>query len=153
MITTHYSEVFMNRLLIAFLIVVSAAAVAFSQPPDKPSSKDQTMFRTVFHVNFGDQERQKHGLNNIENILKEVDDAQIEVVCHGEGISLVETKSKHADLVQSLLKKRVRFVACENTMKKKSLSKEDLVVGTGTVPSGAVEVIRKQGEGYAYFRP
>lgn len=111
------------------------------------------MLKAVFHVNFGDAERQKHGLNNIENILKEAADSQIEVVCHGEGITLVEKKSKLADSVQSLAKKGIRFVACENTMKKKSLGKDDLVAGTTTVPSGAVEVIRKQGEGFAYFRP
>lgn len=112
------------------------------------------MLKAVIHVNFGDAERQKHGLNNIENLLKEASDAQIEVVCHGEGITLVERKqAKHTDLVQALLKKGVRFVACENTMQKKSLEKDDLVIGTATVPSGAVEVIRKQSEGYGYFRP
>jgi intracellular sulfur oxidation DsrE/DsrF family protein len=55
--------------------------------------------------------------------------------------------------VQALIKKSVRFVAFENTMKKKSLAKDDLVGGSTTVPSGAVEVIRKQSEGYGYFRP
>lgn len=111
------------------------------------------MIKTVFHVNFGDAERHKHGLNNIENILKEVPDAKIEVVCHSDGIALVDKKSKLAETVQSLMKQGVRFVACENTMKKKSLVKDDLVSGTATVPSGAVEVIRKQSEGYGYFRP
>lgn len=111
------------------------------------------MLKAVIHINFGDADHQKHGLNNIENILKEVGDAQIEVVCHGEGITLLEKKSPHVDLVLPLTKKGVRFVACENTMKKKSLVIGDLVDGTSTVPSGAVEVIRKQGEGFAYFRP
>ena len=112
------------------------------------------MLRAVFHVNFGDAERQEHGLKNIENVLTEAADAQIEVVCHGEGIRLVEKKqTKQAEMIQTLMEKGVRFVACENTMRKKSLAKDDLVVGTLTVPSGAVEVIRKQSEGFAYFRP
>ena len=112
------------------------------------------MLKAVIHVNFGDTERQEKGLENIKNILLEVEDAQIEVVCHGEGIILVVKKqAKHSELVQALMKKGVRFVACENTMKKKSLNKEDLVTGTTTVTSGAVEVIRKQSQGYGYFRP
>ena len=143
----------MNRLLTAFLFGVCMATVARADPLDKTSPENPPMLKAVFHVNFGDAERQKHGLNNIENILKEAADSQIEVVCHGEGITLVEKKSKLADSVQSLAKKGIRFVACENTMKKKSLGKDDLVAGTTTVPSGAVEVIRKQGEGFAYFRP
>lgn len=111
------------------------------------------MLKAVFHVNFGDAERQEHGLKNIENILKEAADTQIEVVCHGEGITLVEKKqTKQSDLIQALMKKGVRFVACENTMKK-TLGKDDLVGGTATAPSGAVEVIRKQSEGFGYFRP
>jgi len=38
-------------------------------------------------------------------------------------------------------------------MKKKAIEKEALVTGVTTVPSGAVEVLRKQEEGYGYFRP
>ncbi len=143
----------MNRIWPALLIGAIAVTCAEAEPLQNSSKENQPMLKAVIHVNFGDPERQKHGLNNIENILKEVGDAQIEVVCHGEGISLVEKKAKLADSVQSLMKQGIRFVACENTMKKKSLSKGDLVAGTTTVPSGAVEVIRKQGEGYAYFRP
>ena len=112
------------------------------------------MLTAVFHVNFGDAARQGHGLNNIENVLKEAEDAQIVVVCHGEGISLVEkSRTKNGDEIQALMKKGVRFVACENTMAKKSLEDDDLVPGTATVPSGAVEVIQRQSEGYSYFRP
>ena len=144
----------MNRILFALFIGLSTAMVAQAQALDKLSQENQRMLKAVIHVNFGDAERQEHGLMNIENILKEVAEVQIEVVCHGEGIALVATKhAKHSDLVQALMKKGVRFVACENTMKKKSLSKDDLVVGTATVPSGAVEVIRKQSEGFGYFRP
>ena len=144
----------MSRILSALLIGVSTAMVVQAEPLDKSSQENQPMLKAVFHVNFGDAERQEHGLKNIENILKESGDAQIEVVCHGEGITLVATKqAKHSDLVQALMKRGVRFVACENTMKKKSLGKDDLVVGTATVPSGAVEVIRKQNEGFGYFRP
>ena len=144
----------MSRILSALLIGICVAMVAQAEPLDKSSQENQPMLKAVFHVNFGDAERQEHGLKNIENILKEAADAQIEVVCHGEGIRLVEKKqTKLADMIQTLMEKGVRFVACENTMRKKSLAKDDLVVGTLTVPSGAVEVIRKQSEGFAYFRP
>ena len=51
------------------------------------------------------------------------------------------------------MKQRVRFTACENTMKKKSIAKEDLSPGVATVPSGAVEVLGKQQDGYGYFKP
>lgn len=112
------------------------------------------MLKAVVHINFPDRERQKHGLKNITNILKEEKGAEIEVVCHGGGIGLlVKDKSEHADEVARLIKEGVRFAACENTLRDKSIPKENLLPGVDTVPSGAVEVLRKQQEGYGYFRP
>jgi intracellular sulfur oxidation DsrE/DsrF family protein len=65
-----------------------------------------------------------------------------------------KARTDHAEAVEVLIKKGVRFVACENTMRQKSIRKEDLLPGVGTVPSGAVEVVRKQQkDGHAYFRP
>jgi len=55
--------------------------------------------------------------------------------------------------METLMKQGVRFVACENTMKKKAIEKDALVTGVTTVPPGAIEVLRKQQEGYGYFRP
>ena len=68
--------------------------------------------------------------------------AEIVVVCHGSGIGLlVKDKSEHADEVARLIKEGVLFAACENTLRDKSIPKENLLPGVTTVPSGAVEVI------------
>lgn len=144
----------MNRALVGLLLVVSMVVGLHAQTDSKGTKVDSTVLKAVIHINFKDPERQEHALNNIENILKDASDTELVVVCHGEGITLLSKKqTQQSDLVQTLIKKGVRFAACENTMKKKSLSREDLVVGTTTVPSGAVEVIRKQREGYSYFKP
>ncbi len=111
--------------------------------------------KVVVHVNFPDPGVQGAGLKNVSNILKEAPDTQVEVVCHGAGIGLVEkARTDHAEAVEGLINKGVKFVACENTMRQKSIRKEDLLPGVGTVPSGAVEVVRKQQkDGFAYFKP
>lgn len=120
----------------------------------KASEGGKPMLKAVVHVNFADAERQKAGLKNVANILKEVKGAEIEVVCHGGGIGLlVRDKSEHADEVARLVKEGVRFAACENTLRDTSIPKERLLPGVTTVPSGAVEVIRKQQEGFGYFKP
>jgi intracellular sulfur oxidation DsrE/DsrF family protein len=113
------------------------------------------MLKVVVHVNFPEAERQGGGLKNIANVLKASPGAQVEVVCHGPGIVLVEkARGAHAEEVAALIRQGVRFVACENTMRQKSIRKEDLLAGVGTVPSGTVEVIRKQQkDGFAYFKP
>ena len=120
----------------------------------KASEGGKPMLKAVIHINFPDSERQKSGLKNITNILKEEKDAEIEVVCHGGGIGLlVKDQSDHGDEVVRLIKAGVRFVACENTLRDKSIPIEKLLPDVTRVPSGAVEVIRKQQEGFGYFRP
>lgn len=140
-----------------FLITLTALTLGISAGVTPARCEDPAgPLRVVVHVNFPETGRQGHGLKNIANILREVGDngATIEVVCHGAGIGLLEkTRTEHADPVAELIKRGVRFVACENTMRQKSIRKEDLLPGVGTVPSGAVEVVRKQRDGYAYFKP
>jgi intracellular sulfur oxidation DsrE/DsrF family protein len=46
----------------------------------------------------------------------------------------------------------LRFIACENTMKKQAVTKDMLVSGIETVPSGVAEIILKQELGWAYLK-
>ena len=121
----------------------------------QPAKGEKTMLRAVVHVNFGDVERQKHGLKNVTNMLKaEGGKAEVVVVCHGPGIALVvKDKSPDAGEVERLLNDGVKFEACENTLRDKGIPKENLIPGVSTVPSGAAEVVRRQHDGFGYFRP
>lgn len=147
----------MNRFAyVTVAVVVLGGAPVGSRAEEKPSPKEgKKVLKAVVHVNFSDAERQKHGLKNVANILKEVKgEAEIVVVCHGAGIDLlVKGKSQNADQVEQLVKAKVRFAACENTLREKAIPKADLLTGVTTTPSGAVEVIRKQQEGFGYFKP
>jgi len=142
------------KTLLALLTAALAFAVVAGAATTNQDKGTTAMLKAVVHVNFADPERQEDALGNIENILKAAPTAQIEVVCHGKGINLVVTQqSKHAEKMEALMKQGVHFVACENTMKKKTIEKDALVTGVTTVPSGAIEVLLKQQEGYGYFRP
>lgn len=144
----------MKTLFALFTATLAFAVVASAEDKDQIQGASTAMLKAVVHVNFADSERQEDALGNIGNILKAAPTAQIEVVCHGKGINLVVTKqSKHAEKMEALMKQGVHFVACENTLKKKAIEKAALVSGVTTVPSGAIEVLRKQQEGYGYFRP
>jgi intracellular sulfur oxidation DsrE/DsrF family protein len=139
----------MKKLLILTVAACLAGGIARSA-----SGEDPTTFKAVIHVNFDDADRQKQGLKNVGNMLKGVKESDIEVVCHGKGIGLLlKDKSAAPGEIATLMKSGVRFAACENTMREKSIKKEDLLPGVVTVPSGAVEVIRKQQAGHGYFKP
>jgi intracellular sulfur oxidation DsrE/DsrF family protein len=144
------------------LVVVAVASLAalsiragIEAQERTPPAEVVRPFKAVVHVNFSDAERQKHGLKNVSNMLKAVKTSfEIEVVCHGDGIGLlVKDQSKYAAEVERLSKEGVRFTACENTMRDRSITKDQLLPTVVTVPSGAVEVVRKQQDGYGYFKP
>lgn len=142
------------KTLLAFLTLTLVCVVIARAGTTNDNEGNTNMLKAVIHVNFADLDRQEDALGNVENILKSVPTVQVEVVCHGKGINLVVTdQSKHAEKLTALMKQGVQFVACENTMKKKDIAKDSLISGVTTVPSGAVEVLRKQQEGYGYFRP
>ena len=115
----------------------------------------QGPIKMIVHVNFDDKDRQEQALKNVHNVLEETQGkAEMEVVAHGAGIGLLlKERSGHAEKIEGLIKRGVRFVACENTLKQKSISKDKLLANVPTVPSGAVELARRQSEGYAYFKP
>ena len=136
-------------------MLVACLAMGTSPERQQAESPDVEPLKVVVHVNFPESDVQGAGLRNVANILKEAPDTKVEVVCHGSGINLLEkARSDHSEAVASLIKQGVTFVACENTMRRHSIEPHDLLPGVGTVPSGAVEIVRKQQvEGYAYFKP
>ena len=138
-----------------FGLLAAALSLGTGQATWAGDTPEGGPLKVVVHVNVPESGVQGAGLKNVTNILKEAPDAQVEVVCHGAGIGLVEkARTDHAEAVEALIKKGVKFVACENTMRQKSIRKEDLLPGVGTVPSGTVEVVRKQQkDGFAYFKP
>lgn len=150
----------MKWMIVFGTAAVAAGALAWfaaqSQPAGaQPAAGGKPMLKAVVHVNFGDAERQKHGLKNVTNMNKaEAGKAEIVVVCHGPGIVLVvKDKSPDAAEVERLINEGVKFAACENTLKDKGIPKDSLIPGVTTVPSGAAEVVRRQQDGFGYFRP
>jgi len=112
------------------------------------------LLKSVIHINFSDSQRQKAGLKNVTNILKEEKEAEIEVVCHGAGIGLlIKDQSVLRDDGTRLMTAAVRFIACENSLKDRSIPKENLLTDVATVSSGAIEVLHKQQKGFSDFKP
>lgn len=81
------------------------------------------------------------------------DDVQVEVVAHGAGIEyLVAAKTSQQEMISQLAGKGVIFAACENTMKDRKLTRQDLLPVVTTVPSGVVEVVSKEELGWSYLK-
>ena len=78
---------------------------------------------------------------------------EIEVVVYGPGIGMLELDSPVGDRVNDAVNAGVKIVACENTMKAKHLTKDDMLGSVGYVPGGVIEIMKKEQAGWAYIRP
>jgi intracellular sulfur oxidation DsrE/DsrF family protein len=111
-------------------------------------------YKIVFELTSDDKKNWAALLNNIENVRRELGPkTEVEVVSHGGGISFLLKKSDfQKDRMQKLAKEGIKFLGCENTMKRKKIKRDELYDFTGTVPAGLAEIIRKQKEGWAYIK-
>ena len=114
---------------------------------------DQEVHRVVFQVTKGETADQQQVIGQLNNILRALPNAEIEVICHGKALPLVlQAESQVKDGVTDLLTRGVVFAACENTMRRAKASIEDLISGVTTVPSALAEIIIRQEQGWAYIK-
>jgi intracellular sulfur oxidation DsrE/DsrF family protein len=127
-----------------------AAAAAVTTAAAPADGKE----RAIFAVSDDDAKKWNLTLGNIGNALEGLgaDAADIELVVYGPGIAMLKKDSPVADKLAAAQKKGVRIVACQNSMRGYHLEQADLAPGVGSVPSGVVELIRRQHAGYAYVR-
>lgn len=143
----------MNRktFIQATLLALSAtfAIGATAQTTAAPRAK------VVFQVSDGDTAKWNLALNNAKNVQQELgaDKVDIEIVAYGPGINMLKADAPVSNRVTEATQSGMKIVACENTMKGQKLTKADMNTAIGYVPAGVVELMKRQGEGWAYIRP
>lgn len=110
--------------------------------------------RIVFEVTMEGPEQWTPALNNVENLRIALGAAtEIEVVAHSKGLGMLIAKDNAlVDRMKKLADAGVVFAACENTMKKKNVTQEQLLPFATTTDSGVAEVVRKQEAGWSYLK-
>jgi intracellular sulfur oxidation DsrE/DsrF family protein len=110
--------------------------------------------KVVIQLTSGDTLAWKGVLKNITHLYETWGDkVQIEIVAHGHGVEfLVNGKTTQEARIGELALKGVLFRACENSLKDRKLTRQDVITAAGTVPSGVVEVVMKEEEGWSYLK-
>jgi uncharacterized protein len=121
---------------------------------DIPKTKENKIHNIVVQLNTADTASWSSIIGNIKNIQKAwPTNLNIEVVVHGKAIDfLVKDKTFFANDIQLLANQGIKFNACQNTMRKHNITTDMLLNVAGTVPSGVVEVLTKQEEGWSYLK-
>lgn len=134
---------------LGFLLVSSAALLAQEQGVVVDTKKH----KIVFQLTTSDTVSQKHLMANVHHLLVALPKSRIEVVCHGNGITLLTAaQTKEAKNIEDLTQQGVDFVACENTMRIRKIKREELIKTCRTVPSGVAEVVLKEEKGWTYIK-
>lgn len=138
----------MKNITILFVLLFSLVSIGtFAQ-------KRQDKHKIVFQfTNANDTIQQKAFTNQLNNLTAHWPKAKYEVVVYNMGLEyLMPAKSKHIEAIKALHAKGVRFVVCENTMKSRKITKEQLIPETEFVPAGIAEVVEKQEQGWSYIK-
>ncbi|MBW8759200.1 MAG: DsrE family protein [Burkholderiales bacterium] len=145
-----------TRFLAATLLATAAglAGAAGPAPATAAATTADGKEHAIFAVSDDDTKRWNLTLGNIGNAIEGLgaDSADIELVVYGPGIAMLRKDSPVADRIAEAQKKGVHVYACQNSMRGYHLEQADLAPGVGIVPSGVVELIRRQHAGYAYVR-
>lgn len=139
------------------ILLLAIAGIFFLIVPDSAQAQRQKgkKHKIVFDVSVGGEEAWQGVLNNVENVQKSFgqENSQIEVVLHGKGLGMIlKTNMNQQERLKMLSDKGIVFAACENTMKRMNVTREQLLPFAVTVDSGVAEVVRKQEAGWTYIK-
>ena len=126
---------------------------------------DVKTHRLAIQVNQNDPQVMNLALNNASNVIEyyraKKEDVDIDIVAYGPGLHMLRADSSP---VQDRLKRlkeaafpgKVQFSACNNTKQnmEKAEGREITIVPDATiVPSGVVQLMELQEQGWSYVRP
>lgn len=144
------------------LATILAAIPAYAQNPAPVpadfhgASADLAHYRVVYQVNDSDDKRIRGALKNIENALADprlAGKLEVELVAHSGGVAVFRKDQPYKELLLSLQKKGVILAECENTMRERKITKDELWPFISYVPSGNGEIIIRQQQGWAIVHP
>lgn len=135
------------------LLSAAGAAMIATAAARAQSASSAGKERVVIQVSTPDPKLWNQALNYIENLreLYGPDKVEIELVALGHGIGVLKLDSTQGPRVADGLKAGVHVSACEVTMRRQKLGREDMLPNIGYVPAGLGQVIKRQREGWAYI--
>ena len=138
-------------MLAILLTSTSFCAVAADAIPQQAVARE----KVIIQVSDSVPGKWNLALNNARNIQEALgkDKVDVEIVAYGPGIDMLKFESEVGQRIDKALADGVKIVACENTMRSMKLVKADMLPSIAYVPSGVIEIMHKQKEGWAYLRP
>lgn len=140
----------MRRMLALLAVLLFGAMLAGQAAAQAPAPAKE---RIIIQISTPEPRIWNQALNYVENLqeLYGKDNVEIEIVALGWGIGMVKFDSPLATRVAAALTRGAKLQACEVTMSRQKLTKQDMLPDIGYVPAGLGQIIKRQKEGWAYI--
>ncbi|MES2365575.1 MAG: DsrE family protein [Pseudomonadota bacterium] len=143
------------HLLLALALTGTAIQPVVAANMQSDHATAATRQKVVIQVSDNDPKKWNLALNNAQNVQEDIGkgNVDIEIVAYGPGLPILKLDSPVSSRVEDAIASGIKVVACENTMRKTNLTKDDMLPKIDYVKSGVPEIMHKQQQGYAYIRP
>jgi len=148
-----------------FLLNAFAAVLMLAVTASSGFAADAKEHRVAIQVDQNDPAVMNLALNNATNIMEyyksKNETVQVDIVTYGPGLHMLraDTSPVHdriKQIVNASFPSNIKFSACENTkqgMEKREGKEITIIPEAEVVPSGAVQLIELQEQGWSYLRP
>jgi uncharacterized protein len=152
----------MKKITRLFMVVMTLLTVkTFSQTSSNPASfrgavANLKAYKALYILNTSDEKKIKGTLRNINNALEDPrlkGKLQVELIVFGDGVEVFKKANNFDTVLTNLQKKGVLLAQCENTIRERKISKEELWPFISYVPSGNGEIIIRHYQGWATVHP
>ncbi|GAC1484572.1 MAG: hypothetical protein NVS1B13_10130 [Flavisolibacter sp.] len=155
----------MKKLSLVLLSVVLLTTVATAQTIDKALEKNaaftgvkanKKMYYAIYQLDVNDLKIIEKAIRNINNALNDprlVGKIEIELIAFGGGTDAYLKGSKYEEELKALVQKGVIVSQCNNTLKERKITRDQLYPFIAIVPSGNGELIIRQAEGWSVIKP
>ena len=145
--------------------VTAIAVIGFATVQPAQAASDGYAHHLAIHVDENDAAKMNLALNNAANVVKYYEGqgqkVLVEIITYGPGLNMLRAdKSPVKDRMATYTMEYpdVKFAACNNTMQgmTKKEGKAPMLIESDSisvVPSGVVQIMMRQDQGWHYLRP
>lgn len=141
------------------LLFICIHSPSFGQTTEKEfhgAQADLASYHALYVLNHSDEKSIRGIIRNINNALDDPrlkGKLEVELIAFGDGVEMYKKDSQYESLLLELKKRNVLLTQCENTIKERKISKEELYPFIDYVPSANGEMIIRQGQHWAIIHP
>ncbi len=155
----------MQKFKLAFISFLLITTIANAQTTDDALARNSLftgakstlkVYHAIYQLDNNDPKIIEKAIRNINNALTDprlAGKVQIELVAFGGGTDAYMKGGKYEDDLKSLVQKGVIASQCNNTLKERKITRDQLYDFIAIVPSGNGELIIRQAEGWSVIKP